>query len=211
MSSLRLLTLESNRRAHLELIMRMRFCYPLLFVLILGCSHPHYISSINSDEGKSLERRASKSSCAVVLVDGREYSATNLTLGQDSTTWVSKKTGERGGVATHEIEKIVFVSRGTGVAEGALVGFAAGASLGALLGVLSGEDCEESTGEICISRHGAVSIGIVVFGLPVALVGALIGAANGSKDLYYPFPPDSTAAVTGSVGLPGREGNRPPD
>ncbi|UCG52447.1 MAG: hypothetical protein JSW58_02540 [Candidatus Latescibacterota bacterium] len=191
--------------------MRVMVFSSVLFVLLLGCSHPHYIASIDSDERQSLEQLASKGSCAVVLVDGTKYKAANLTIGPDSTTWVSKETGERVGVATSDIEKIVFVSRGRGAAEGVLVGFAAGASLGAFLGLLSGEDCEEVSGEICISRQAAVMIGIVALGLPVALVGAMVGASHGSKDLYYPFPKDSTAAVGDSVSLQRGEGGGPPD
>lgn len=90
-----------------------------------------------------------------------------------------------------------------GALQGAGAGFLAGAAVGAMVGYAHGDDvpCEEREDPIfCISftAKQKAGIGAVYGALPSAVLGLVIGAAVGSRDVYeHEEVPRITATVGG--------------
>jgi hypothetical protein len=178
-------------------------------VATLGCSHKHYLDPSNVDELLALNERASQDVCGVRTVEGDLVKARDLKLSADSTRWVAAGTGEVVQIPTNEIDYISFVDRGAGAVDGAGVGFAIGALFGGLLGFISGNDEASNTEYGDYRRSEGAFLGALVFGIPSAVVGAIVGTAGGSRDFYYPALSDSLSGpVSGLSDLPQQDGTR---
>ena len=109
-------------------------------------------------------------------VNGRFVSSTDTTL----TLSV--------GSGTRDVNQIdvnaVFVELGKSVGKTTLKGTAIGAGTGAIVGATLGEDCTHSSG-ICLNRGTLAVIGAVVFAIPGAIIGLLIGSSKHHRQLIY--------------------------
>lgn len=163
-----------------------------LALLTAGCSNTYYIRSLDSAERRAFDERASEKPCEVVLSDGTKRSARNVTLSEDTTRWYAAKTGEEIRVSTQRIESIVFRYHGSGLIQGAGLGFAIAGGFGAVLGLSAGEDdCSDSSALLCFRRDEMMVILTAVLGVPGAVVGGIAGLIRGTKYVYHPFPEQS--------------------
>ena len=177
--------------------MRIACGYCLLLFLAVSCSHRHYLDPADGSALLTVNERASQEACAVRTLDGKLVKVKDLTLGADTTCWHARDTGEAVKVPTHEVEYISFADRRAGLVEGAGVGFATGVFLGGFLGYITGSEEDASTGGDL--RSESAFIGAIIFGVPMAVVGAIIGGAGGSRDFYCPVPSDSLSESTGTL------------
>jgi len=116
----------------------------------------------------------------LILKDGQELQVRQLWVTSDYTYWIDPQIKQQkspiyAAVATSQIKKVRFNSRG----KGALQGMGFGFLFGAIVGYAAGEDCPNNA-FICIPRE---AVG-VAFGLTSALIGAPIGAIIGHRDVY---------------------------
>jgi hypothetical protein len=169
-------------------MLRIVFAILLVGSLSMGCSHAYYIRSLDSDEYRAFDQRAAKKPCSLVLDDGTEYTAEKVKLSEDTTSWVAASTGQQIQVPTDRVRRIVFRSRSDGLVEGAALGFAAAGLAGAVWGWSEGEDSCGDGSEICFTHGQSLVLGLFVFGIPGAILGAIGGAGHGTTYVYYPFP-----------------------
>lgn len=97
-------------------------------------------------------------------------------MAPDSTSWVDAKVGNKQSVATSEINTIMIKSFGKGSGEGLGIGILSGFASGFLLVMSWADPCDGCEG-IAIAFGG-------IFSGAGGLVGALTGAAIGSKDKF---------------------------
>lgn len=115
----------------------------------------------------------------MVLTNSARIYVQNLTLGKDSTSWLSKNNNVlvQHTVATSEISKIVHIRHGSGAVTGMAMGGLGGMALGAIWGY-SLDDIDREW------RGVAGLIGGVRYGLYGLPIGALIGAIVGNRTTY---------------------------
>jgi hypothetical protein len=160
-------------------------------LMMTGCSHAIRIRSVDSDEFRAFNERASRSSSTVILDDGTEHEALTIILREDTTTWFNKETSVTANIPTKRIRTITFVSHADGFLEGAAIGFLAVGGLAGIWGWSQGSDKCSGT-EICLTRGNTAALAIIIVGVPGALLGGIAGAGHGTIYIYYPFPEEST-------------------
>jgi hypothetical protein len=109
-------------------------------------------------------------------VNGRFVSSTETTL------TLSARSGTRDVNQTDV--KAVFVELGKSVGKTTLKGTAIGAGTGAVVGAALGEDCTRSSG-VCLNRGGLAAIGAVLFAIPGAIIGLVVGSSKHHRQLIY--------------------------
>lgn len=166
-------------------------CSFSVFLLFLGCSHQHYVSVADQDAMRTVSDRGAREVCVVRTQDEESYKAKELMVDVETLRWLDASSGEPVAVPMARVNRIVFVDHSKGLIEGAGVGFSIGALFGGFLGYLSGTDEPDGSEFGDYTRSGGVALGIVVFGVPAAVLGAVVGGAGGSRDFYYPVSADS--------------------
>jgi hypothetical protein len=85
--------------------------------------------------------------------------------------------GDPKGVPLSQVAEIDVNHAGSGAARGALIGLGTGVAAGVLLGLATGQDCSKHQGWApCFTR----SDNILLFSIPMALVGLVVGAPIGA-------------------------------
>ena len=151
-----------------------------------------------------VERRSEREVCTIMLSDSTSYRATDVRIQGDRTIVRLVPTGDSLGIATQEVESFTFTSRAMGAGHGALIGAAAGGGVGALFGLsLSGPAGGWAGGGESTYLEGAVG-GAMFFGGVGSVLGAIVGAGKGGRDMYRPYPKESEP----SAGDPNGRGDR---
>ena len=171
----------------------------LMATLVCGCTRHHRVGEMNEIDSAYFERTTTKNVFTLVLNDGRAFEATRLVIRPDSILCTDAVSGRAIGAASGEVHQIVVFSRSRGAGDGIVGGIGIGILVGGTLGFIAGEDeCAGGGSEfnLCFTRAGGAFIGAVLFGLPAAIVGGIVGVSKGSTDYYYPAfpaPADSTS------------------
>ena len=83
----------------------------------------------------------------------------------------------------NDVKKVQRVT-GDSVGKTTLKGTAVGAATGATVGAAAGEDCPKNSG-LCFSRPALAIVGAVLFAIPGAAVGLVIGLHRHHRELIY--------------------------
>ena len=160
----------------------------LAFILLwgIGCTHTHILAPEEPGSYASLNERAAQQGTHVMLADGQRFSAAALQMTPDWTSWIDPASGSVMNVATSEVAAVQFNRHGRGAWEGLGLGLLSGAVTGAAIGFADGDD--ESGFLTSTAEEKALGGGILLGGAG-GLLGLLVGAAVGSKDVYLPEPP----------------------
>ena len=84
----------------------------------------------------------------------------------------------------NDVTKVNRIS-GSSVAKSTLTGTAVGAAAGATTGAALGDNCDRSSFGPCFSRGVVAMVGAVLFAIPGAVVGLVIGLHGRHRELIY--------------------------
>ena len=84
----------------------------------------------------------------------------------------------------NDVKKVNLIS-GSSVAKSTLTGTAVGAAAGATTGAAIGDNCDRSSFGPCFSRGVVAVVGAVLFAIPGAAVGLVIGLHGRHRELIY--------------------------
>ena len=168
-------------------LMKMLICAFLVLILATSCTRVHNLELTQPEELEQLEQLSRRHPCTVRSIDGTKYKARFLLVDQDSTSWTHLESRTTQRIATHQIREIRFVRRGKGLVEGLGLGFITGACMGGAIGVMMGSSDDSAA----TPPHEDFLFGAAALGIPMALIGGIIGPLSGSKDLYYFILPES--------------------
>jgi hypothetical protein len=84
----------------------------------------------------------------------------------------------------NDVKKVQRVT-GDSVGITTLKGTAVGAATGATVGAAAGEDCPKPNSGLCLSRPLLATVGAIVFAIPGAAVGLVIGLHRHHRELIY--------------------------
>jgi hypothetical protein len=163
-----------------------------------ACTHHHVMTS--------LRPISASAEASAQLEDGRVVEV-HAAPTPEGARWMKQDKAARTSVIVEstDIRSYTTVSHGRGALEGLAVTGLSGAALGVVTGLASGDDkCNQ---DFCIflftAREKAVVGGVVFGGLGIVL-GALIGAIVGSRDVYEAesahVPRISTTIAPGRAG-----------
>lgn len=133
-----------------------------------------------ADLYEKINKRTRGRSAVLILKDGQALQVRQLWMTADFAYWIDPQIKQQTSptyiaVATSQIKKVRFISKGTGAMQGAGFGFL----LGAIVGYAAGEDCP-SDSFICFPREDvALALGFIS-----ALIAAPVGAIIGHRDVY---------------------------
>jgi hypothetical protein len=153
-----------------------------LAILLSGCSSSYLVNSTGKPDPKydyvEMNEKLKGQDVKIELKDGRDISAKNVKIYDDSISWVDQETNTESKASILEINKIVMESSSMGALEGAGFGLLGGAGLGALVGQIHyGNDTELGTG-------GGAIVGLVLGGGTGLIVGSITGAIIGHSYNY---------------------------
>jgi hypothetical protein len=139
-----------------------------------GCSSSYTVSSTGKPNAEYSYREMNEElkgrDVKIKLKDGRDISATEAKISDDSVSWVDRRTDEASKVSVREINGIVTKSHSIGALEGIGFGLVGGGGLGAIVGqVAVGNDGAWGTGAgaaIGFILGGGAG---VIFGFPTGL------------------------------------------
>ncbi len=162
----------------------------VLAVLLVGCTHTRILNVSAADARAAINERASRGDAIITLDTGeRVTTSRSLHVAPDVVTWIDPASDEIRSVSPSELVSVQFLSRGRGALEGLGFGFLVGTVVGAALGAaVTSDDCFTESDPCPI---GGAVVGIVLFGVPSAGVGALVGVARGARYVYKVPPPGS--------------------
>ncbi len=131
---------------------------------------PRSLAQVNDAVGRGQFRIVRPGYAAPLTAD-------RMRMTQDRVEYRSRETGAWSSVATETVSRIEKRQR-YGVGEGMLVGAVPGILLatGGLVSIAA-EDCDDSEAYLC-GLAGAIALGV---GVPLAALGALVGAGLGSR------------------------------
>ena len=156
-----------------------------LAIFLCGCSSSYLVSSTGKPDAEysyqEMNEELKGQDVKIELKDGREISAKEVKISDDSVSWVDQRTDEESKAGIREINKIVMKSHWTGALEGLGFGLAGGGGLGALVGQLAvGNDGEWGTG-------AGAAVGLILGGGAGTIVGLITGLIVGHS-YNYVFP-----------------------
>lgn len=156
----------------------------IFFLGLLNCTHTRYIPLNNSEENLAdyeAIRKKSGMQTAKLLSSTDTYSASDIRISSDSTSFVESKTGNQKTITTESLREISFRDRGKGVIEGIGMGALIGFSTGFTIGYFSYKEGEFNLGD---SRFESGIVGGVGLGAPAAVIGLIAGAIKCSENKY---------------------------
>ena len=153
-----------------------------LAIFLCGCSSSYLVSPTGKPYAdysyQEMNEELKGQEVKIKLMDGRDISAKDVKISDDSLLWVNQETDEESKASIQDIYKIVMGSHGIGALEGAGFGLVGGAGLGALFGqIQTGNDTEWGTG-------GGAAIGLILGGGIGIIVGPITGAIIGHSYNY---------------------------
>ncbi len=182
----------------------------LLVIFACSCTRHHRLGEMTDQESTYFQKRSSNDIITVFLWDGRISRGTGLVLDHDEYVWTNVTSNTQERAATAEVRRIEILSHKRGFADGFGTGFVAGSLFGGVLGYVGGEDCGDGGGDwICFSRGDLALAGVILIGIPSAIIGTIVGGAKGSRDIYtvpksYSFGDSSAVQIqpTEPAGVP---------
>lgn len=162
----------------------------VLCLLTAGCSTTHQVSHDAPRAHSRVTEAAQSETAHVHLADGRTLEWERLYMRPDSTSGRTPEGAEQT-VSTSTVRKVEFVNRGIGFFQGAGLGGASVLGSGLLLSRTADDEFGRDLG----------ALASVVLAVPTALLGGIIGAANGHRETYR-FSGDSLATAAEEVPTP---------
>ena len=141
-----------------------------------ACSTHRVVHPDNPEELRQFNDRVAGKTVQVISADGREVSVRNLSVTADTTTWSADS--ER--VATDDLEKVHWRSRGSAAGQGFGIGLVAGLTMGLIqLVSLSAEDAPAGN-----DFEDAVLKSMIPAAVLTGALGAAIAALVGRTESY---------------------------
>jgi hypothetical protein len=165
----------------------MKNVFLLLIFMLIGCSSYHLVDQSENDKNK-FNQFADDRKGIIMLRNGEIYSGDKIRAVTDSLIWsvlisdgqyeFSKKLVYHS-VPFSDVDKVLFVNRNQGAAQGIGYGMLVGTSAGFLAGLISGPNSE-------FSRLQTGGIMAVFVGIPAGVIfGLAVGAVEGKKEIYH--------------------------
>jgi len=172
-------------------------------VVIAGCSHvrPCHPDTLGMDLDE-VNRELTHRDVLLTTTDGQTAEAEFITLSAESLLvsvpprLIDSQPTSRFDELTLPVSSVTRLelvprNRARGFLEGALLGLCAGGVGGAALGAATHQrDC------LTPNVGDSIAFGFVIFGVLGGAIGALLGVARGSSDVYDFTPPDSAERDT---------------
>lgn len=159
-----------------------------LLLMISGCTHTRVLPP---DARAEINQRGQQSTATLKLNTGERITTRSLHFAPDVVSWVDPVTGRAASRTVTEIVSVQFTKRGRGALQGLGIGLVAGVLIGAVVFVIDEHNTDPCT-EFCFfldpSPGEAAVIGAVLVGVPSALLGAAIGGARGSREVFLVAP-----------------------
>lgn len=166
-------------------IRRKWYCHLIMifFVFNLGCIHSRYIHRDRpTEELETVNKElAGKKAQIALFRDAKRLPATEVYLSADSVHYVDAKTGVREQVAISDVHRITTRDHGRGATEGLTGGLIAwGGLVGLSILAIGGkaDPAEDGPGE------GILVYFAILGGASLPIVGTIIGATTGHKEIY---------------------------
>lgn len=160
-------------------------------LLLMGCVHTHYVALDSPESFGRLHKDFEQRDGIVELLTGETFGARALRADADSTSWIDPQNDRVTTVGTDEVASVRFVDRGRGAGEGMGLGLIPAAA-GAL--IASGSEEEDGCWLYCSAGERA-AVTAVVLGVPGIVVGGIVGAVAGRKDVFvFPNSPEVNSA-----------------
>lgn len=153
--------------------MRAYLILTLTLLAAIGCTSSYNVSNKPAPDTYSLAQvneNAKNQSFTISTMDGEEIRATDLFVGDDSTTFLQSPTDKRITIATSSVKIITIKSVGAGAIDGLKVGAIAGTPIGLLFGSIAAKLEDNGMAVDWVAATGLIA-GTAVLG---AGVGALI-------------------------------------
>jgi hypothetical protein len=156
-----------------------------LALCVCGCSSSYSVSMAGKPDAEysylEMNQVLQGENVTIELKNEGELSAEEVTISNDSMSWVDRGTEAASQASIREIRNIVLKSHGTGALEGLGLGVAGGGALGAFVGQIAvGNGGEWGSG-------AGAAIGLILGGGTGIIVGVITGAIVGHSDSYE-FP-----------------------
>lgn len=154
-----------------------------VWIFGVGCSHTRHIRASHPEkEAGKIDRALGWKKAKIIFVgDAPPLTAKNVQVSADSIYYVNAETSDQERVAISDVHRIVTKDHALGAAEGFVFG---ALSWGGLIGLsflaIGGEPepVEDGPGE------GILVYYAVMGGAPLPILGTLIGAGIGSRNVY---------------------------
>lgn len=158
--------------------------FSLLILSFLGCVSSRHVEN-NPGYGYAIVNVRSQTGKAYIrLADGKKMKAFNIYMQSDSTSWTDPGTGNIMTIATQRIYSVSFKNRGRGALEGLGIGFLVGVVWGTVAGYALGDDPPNILYDRMSAGEKSIILGVGL-GLFGGVIGLPIGAAIGSREVYY--------------------------
>jgi len=146
------------------------------------------VSDDNRDAATEKLNRAAKSrEGRIVLSNGDTLQIKNIEIRGDSVFWHNKETGSIAGASLSEIKTVSISKRNTakGLGRGLLLGAGLGAAIMGIGFLTTPSEVYDCEGEpFCFTKGETLTIGMVIFGVPMGFLGMLAGAATKTTETY---------------------------
>jgi len=156
---------------------------PVLLINLCGCSSSYLVSSTGIPDAEysyqEMNEELNGQDVKIELKDGREISAKEVTISDDSISWVDQRTSEESKAGIREIKKIVTKSYSMGALECTGFGIVGGGGLGALIG--------NSLDDGGLGSGFGAAVGSIFGGGTGIIVGLITGLIVGHS-YNYEFP-----------------------
>jgi hypothetical protein len=156
----------------------------VLAILIGGCSTTTFDFAQSQGTERWLRERAPDDMRVTELTEPPAESDATL-IESTSLTRLSFKTKDERIIPLEQVRRVVVVKRGWGALTGALIGTAVGATVGVMLGYaepLNGYEASMDCTIVC-SKNDAAKVGGLMYGALGLLVGTIVGAIVGQRDI----------------------------
>ena len=162
-------------------------------ILFCGCSFSYSVRSMTDGE---FNDKLKGKGAAIKLKDGKEVSAKEITISNDSVSWLGEGADEKSKAGIGDLNKIVIKNHALGALEGMGFGLLGGVASGIIGGWIIGESTLHTGG----TTGGGPNLGgLLVFAGAVAggtVLGVLIGAVSGHSYNYeFQSTTDTNAVV----------------
>jgi hypothetical protein len=150
-----------------------------VFLLIVPSA---YSQGKSHNDWMVLQRLTRGDKLAIQLKTGKTIKG-EFDSSTDAALMISAETGTKS-IDRNDVKRVKRIS-GSSVAKSTLTGTAVGAAAGATTGAAIGDNCDRPTFGPCFSRGVVAVAGAVLFAIPGAVVGLVIGLHGRHRELIY--------------------------
>ncbi len=151
-----------------------------LAIFLCGCSSSYTVSSAGKPNSEysyqEMNEELTGRDVNIELKDGRDISAKEVIISEDSVSWVDAHSDSMFSIITAEVKTVARKNPWVGGAKGFGIGFIPGAVLGFAAGSSLNRD---------FGGSGAAPALAVVFGSATGVIGGLVGLIVGHKYEYH--------------------------